>query len=144
MPKAGHGRGQGTGRSSGGKYMRIGWAGAALALAAAGPAPGAGVTLDSTVFVERQVGTARVLEQARALRPGDRVIYVLAWQSPHAARFTVTNPLPRTVAYQASADGAEQVSDDGGRSWGRIEDLKVRGDDGRWRQASPEDVTHVR
>ena len=53
--------------------------------------------------------------------------------------FTITNPMPRTVAYQASARDDEQVSIDGGRSWGRLADLRV-GD----RTASPEDVTHVR
>ncbi len=53
--------------------------------------------------------------------------------------FTLINPLPRAIAYQASARDDEQVSVDGGRSWGRIGDLRLGA-----RTATPEDVTHVR
>ena len=107
------------------------------------------VTLANRVYVEREVesddGSTKVLEPASALRRGDRLIYVVAWQAPRASgeRFTITNPLPRTVAYQRSANGAEDVSVDGGRTWGKLGALRVR--DGRgWRDATPEDVTHIR
>ena len=53
--------------------------------------------------------------------------------------FTVTNPLPRSVYYQGSADGTEQVSIDGGRHWGKLDALRIGA-----RIATPEDVTHVR
>ena len=110
------------------------------------------VALAHSVFVERAVpGTggrlSRVLEPARALRKGDRLVYVVAWRTAgHRAEgqdFTITNPLPRAVSYQRSANGAEQVSIDGGRTWGQLDDLRVR-DDAGWRDASAEDVTHVR
>ena len=52
--------------------------------------------------------------------------------------------MPRTVAFQRSVDGAEDVSIDGGRNWGRMEDLTVREADGSVRSATPEDVTHLR
>ena len=106
------------------------------------------VALAHSVFVERAIPaadgrTAKVLEPARTLRRGDRLVYVVAWKAARSDRFTITNPLPRAVAYQRSADGREDVSIDGGRTWGQLAGLRIR-DDGGWRNASAEDVTHVR
>jgi hypothetical protein len=53
--------------------------------------------------------------------------------------FTITNPLPRAIAYQASARDDQQVSIDGGRTWGTLSELRIGA-----RLATPEDVTHVR
>ena len=44
------------------------------------------VALEHSVFVEREISAAdgrvaRVLEPARALRRGDRLVYVVAWRS---------------------------------------------------------------
>ena len=102
------------------------------------------ILLASDVYVER-LGTAdRVLEPASQLRPGDRVVTIVSWKRTTGANgsvsgFTVTNPLPRTVYYQESAAGNEEVSVDGGRSWGRLGTLRFAG-----HVATPEDVTHVR
>ncbi len=106
------------------------------------------VALEHSVFVERAIPAAdgrlsRVLEPARTLRKGDRLVYVVAWRADRSDRFIITNPLPRTVAYQRSANGREEVSTDGGNTWGQLGELRVR-DDGGWRNASAEDVTHVR
>lgn len=99
------------------------------------------VALDSAVYVERIMpNKGRLLQPANALKRGDRVVYVVSWtRMGGQGGFTVTNPLPRKVYYQGSADGREEVSLDGGRSWGRLDALRV-GD----RLATPEDVTHVR
>lgn len=99
------------------------------------------VALDSAVFVERVApGAGRMLEPARQLRRGDRLVYVVNWQRKGGqGGFTVTNPLPRTVYFQRSAEGDEEVSIDGGRNWGRLEALRIGN-----RIATPEDVTHVR
>ena len=99
------------------------------------------VALDSAVYVERIVpNKGRLLQPASALKRGDRVVYVVSWtRMGGQGSFTVTNPLPKKVYYQGSADGREEVSLDGGRSWGRLDALRV-GD----RLATPEDVTHVR
>jgi hypothetical protein len=107
------------------------------------------IALANRVYVEREVATedgrARVLEPASVLRRGDRLVYVVSWKAARSRpeRFTITNPLPRAVAYQRSANGAEQVSVDGGRTWGKLAALRVR-DRGGWRDATAEDVTHVR
>jgi hypothetical protein len=109
----------------------------APALALAAPL----VSLDSAVFVERvKPGAVRLLEPARELRRGDRLVYVVSWQRHGGdGGFTLTNPLPRTVYYQRSASGDEEVSVDGGRRWGKLEELRVGA-----RIATPEDVTHLR
>lgn len=119
---------------------------AALAALAGTPAIAKqSVSLDSTVFVERQQsGNVRSLEPANRLSPGDRVVTVVTWQRMGSlvngkSSFTVTNPLPRAIAYQNSARGDEEVSVDGGHSWGKLGTLRVSS-----RMATPEDVTHVR
>lgn len=127
-------------------------AAAAVALAAlATPAQAARVILRSSVFVERaeQLGqgtSVRTVSKATTVAPGDRLVYQLNWRRDEQASegFTVTTPLPRHVSYQRSADGREEVSADGGRTWGRLGQLRVRDADGRMRDALPEDVTHVR
>lgn len=115
----------------------------AAAASIAGPALAAPVKLANAVFVERhdESERARVLEPARTLRRGDKLVYVVSWQTNAARpeRFTITNPLPRTVSYQRSASTAEEVSVDGGKRWGKLEALRI-GE----RIATPEDVTHVR
>ncbi|HKX79773.1 MAG TPA: hypothetical protein VJM34_14740 [Novosphingobium sp.] len=122
-----------------------------LWLAAATPAFAWSFTLGATppvatrsaVFVEKQMpGRTRWLEPASALSRGDRVVTILSWQrlgNGEGDGFTITNPLPRVIAYQKSARSDEQVSVDGGRTWGRLSDLRIGS-----RVASPEDVTHVR
>ena len=106
--------------------------------AAAEPA----VSTQSAVFVERrQPDATRRLEPAHRLVRGDRVITVVNWSRamPGSGGFVITNPLPSAVAYQASAWDDQDVSVDGGHTWGRLETLRV---DNRF--ATPEDVTHVR
>ena len=99
------------------------------------------VALDSAVFVERlQPGNIRNLEPASRLSRGDRVVTIVSWRRAGGnGGFTLINPLPRAIAFQASARDDDQVSVDGGRSWGRLGVLR-RGE----RYATPEDVTHLR
>lgn len=115
---------------------------AAAPLALAAPAAAnPNVALDSAVFVERGSPTSgKLLEPASRLSRGDRVVYIVNWyRMGGAGSFTVTNPLPRSVAYQGSANGEEQVSVDGGKTWGKLGALRIGS-----RIATPEDVTHVR
>jgi len=107
------------------------------------------VQFASDVFVERFQPapggrTARILERADQLRPGDRVIFVVNWTARRDGGFTVTNPLPRTIAFAGGADSEQEVSVDGGRTWGALEALTVRDGYGRQRPAHAEDVTHLR
>ena len=112
----------------------------ALALPVAATAQ-ASVATDSAVFVERtQAGNVRSLEPAARLSRGERVVTVVTWYRMGGdGGFTITNPLPRAIAYQASARDDQEVSVDGGRTWGHLGELRRAG-----RIATPEDVTHMR
>ena len=121
---------------------------ACIALLAAGAAAAAWaqapIALDSAVYVERLNGdNVRSLEPATRLSRGDRVVTVVSWQrlggSAGSGHFTLVNPLPRAIAYQASARDSEEVSVDGARTWGSIGTLRIG-----TRLATPEDVSHVR
>jgi len=108
-----------------------------------------GVQFASDVFVERFQPapggrTARILERADQLRPGDRVVFVVNWSGRKDGGFTVTNPLPRSIAFAGATDDSQEVSVDGGRTWGALEALMVQGPNGRLRPAHAEDVTHLR
>ena len=99
------------------------------------------IAFDSAVFIERvKPGQGRLLQPAASFKRGDRLVYVVNWvRKSGSGAFSVTNPVPRTVYYQGSADGAEEVSIDGGKRWGKLEQLRVG-----TRIATPEDVTHLR
>lgn len=99
------------------------------------------IATDSAVFVERvEHGSQCSLEPANRLSRGDRVVTIVNWYRVGGdGGFTITNPLPRAIAYQASARDDQEVSVDGGRTWGRLGELRVGA-----RIASPEDVTHMR
>jgi len=103
--------------------------------------PAHSVATRSLVYVERlQPDSTRRLEPADRLNRGDRVITVVNWtRSAVGGSFVITNPLPAAVAYQASAWDDQDVSVDGGRTWGRLGGLRIGS-----RYATPEDVTHVR
>jgi hypothetical protein len=105
--------------------------------AAAQPA----VATDSAVYVERtQNAGQRSLEPANRLSRGDRVVTVVSWYRMGGdGGFTITNPLPRAISYQGSARDDQDVSVDGGHTWGQLGTLKIAG-----RSATPEDVTHMR
>lgn len=109
----------------------------------AAPLAAAPVKFANTVFVERHEDSARgrVLEPATTLRRGDKLVYIVSWKAAQTRpeRFIITNPLPRTVYYQRSATGTEEVSVDGGRNWGKLAEIRIG-----QRHATPEDVTHVR
>lgn len=110
------------------------------------------VHTSASIFVERQsparAGARSVrLEPARQVTSGERLIYVVEYRNTGkrpVQGFTVTNPLPRTVRLDETMDGSELVSIDGGRNWGMLSALRVTLNDGSWRPASPDDVTHLR
>ena len=113
----------------------------AMACSLAAPALAApGVALTSNVYVERSGASSRVIEPAARLRPGARVVTVLSWKRTGPGRgFTLTNRLPPALQFAESADDSQQVSVDGGRTWGRLGRLRIDG-----RMAVPEEVTHIR
>ena len=122
--------------------LRRSFVATAGALCLAAPAIAAPlIALDSAVYVEKVgPGQGRTLQPAARLNRGDRLVYVVSWyRMGGTGAFTVTNPLPRSVYYQGSADSSEEVSLDGGKTWGKLDQIRTGG-----RLATPEDVTNVR
>tara|TARA_R110000850_G_scaffold32411_20_gene89251 strand:- start:1162 stop:1626 length:465 start_codon:yes stop_codon:yes gene_type:complete len=125
----------------------------AIALILPGTAMAANnVSLSSDVFVERKVAkpngtTALVLEQPTTVTPGDRLVFVVNYKNvgrAPATDFSVTNPLPKAVAFEGTSDGTEIVSIDGGKSWGPLSSLSYQDENGKVRPALMTDVTHVK
>lgn len=126
---------------------------ALFTLFAAAPAFAAdNMTLKSDVFVAREVRDAAgrvttVLAPPKMVTPGDRLLFVLNYRNggtAPATAFTVTNPIPGAVVYANQASGGEQVSVDGGKSFGPLGALRIRGANGTARAAAAADVTHIR
>ncbi|WP_339825685.1 hypothetical protein [uncultured Parasphingorhabdus sp.] len=125
----------------------------AIALIVPGTAMAANnVSLSSDVFIERKVAkpngtTALVLEQPKTVIPGDNLVFVVKYKnvgSAPASDFSVTNPLPKAVAFNGTSDGTEIVSVDGGKTWGPLSALTYARDNGDIRPALMTDVTHVK
>jgi len=124
------------------KSLRVSpWISTAIACLATTASAAPNIATDSAIFVEqRQSDSIRSLEPATDLSRGDRVVTILRWYRLGGdGDFTITNPLPRAITYQKSTRANEQVSVNGGRTWGRLGDLRIGS-----RYATPEDVTHVR
>lgn len=120
-----------------------------LAVPAASARDQAAVSLTGEVMVERSVerdGTrTTVLEPPAQVVPGDRLVYSTRYRNTSAEPvedFVVTNPLPSAVTL--AADGAFEVSVDGGRTFGPLASLSLTLEDGATRPAGLTDVTHVR
>ncbi|HEX8622545.1 MAG TPA: hypothetical protein VF718_11295 [Allosphingosinicella sp.] len=110
------------------------------------------VSLTSKVFVERVKPGAdgkpvTVREEPGVVTPGDRLVFVLGYRNggaQPATGFTLTNPIPPSVAFTGTDDANAVVSVDGGKSWGVLASLKVVQADGTSRPAVAADVTHIR
>jgi uncharacterized repeat protein (TIGR01451 family) len=133
--------------------------GAVIALSpaalAAGQVPGSPLAIRAIAEVESRslVAGREVVKLVPADRvvPGDRVIYTLEVRNTGATVLDapiVTHPVPehmRYVADSAVGPGAEvSYSVDGGHSFGRAENLRVVGVDGRPRAAVAADYTDIR
>ena len=102
------------------------------------------VALTSEIFVERTVpdasGAPRVtLEAPGVVTPGDRLVFVLSYRNNGAAPasdFVVSNPIPKSVSFDGTDSPGALYSVDGGRNWGALAALRVRGADGNPRPAT--------
>lgn len=108
--------------------------------------------LSSDVFVERIETLAdgsnkAVLNKPTTVLPGDSLVFIVKYKNASAApasNLMVTNPLPAPVQFNGTADGNEEVSVDGGKSWGSLKTLIIKNQDGTDRAAVMSDVTHIR
>lgn len=133
--------------------MKIWIAAAALAapvaVFAAGPQH---VSLASHAFVEHvkpgpggQPVTVR--EEPKIVTPGDRLVFELSYRNvgaEPATGFTITDPIPASVAFSGGESEGAVFSVDGGRTWGPLAALRVAQPNGTSRPATARDVTHIR
>jgi uncharacterized repeat protein (TIGR01451 family) len=117
------------------------------------------VVLSSEAVIERTEigadGKERTVAKAPKdviVVPGDRVVFTLKYANNSAEPangFRATNPMPGPVQFVSAFESWADVSVDGGKSWGKLDELKVSkpkadGTGSELRPAAAEDVTHVR
>ena len=125
---------------------------ALAAVAAAAPAA-AQVSLENKVLKETSVraadGTVTTrMSASKSLAPGDTAVYVMTYRNggrTPASNLVIDNPVSKDIRYAGPATGspAPTVSVDGGRTYGQLQTLTVRGQNGQ-RAARFADVTNVR
>lgn len=83
--------------------------------------------------------------------PGQEVIYQITYLNTGAKpvdNVVINNPVPSNLSYQggtAQGEGTRiEYSVDGGKTFGAMETLSVKGADGSSRAAKSQDVTHLR
>jgi uncharacterized repeat protein (TIGR01451 family) len=110
------------------------------------------VKLTSETFVaksvtdEKGVKSNKLFPATRVL-PGDPLVFQLTYNNQGvkpATRFVINNPIPSGVAYTGVREASATVSVDGGKTFGALATLKVKGADGKLRGAIPADVTQIR
>ncbi len=120
------------------------------ALAQAGAANN--VKLTSETFVakavtdEKGVKSNKLFPATRVL-PGDPLVFQLTYNNQGTApvtRFVINNPVPNGVEFTGVREASAIVSVDGGKTFGALATLKVKGADGKLRPASATDVTQIR
>ena len=130
----------------------------------------ADVKIESKVKVERSVtthagGINTTLHDPKDVKvvPGDKLVFINAFKnigSSPVTGFVVNNPVHPAVAFTEVDETWAEVSVDGGKNFGKLEDLRVtepgeasaEGDSEATptpvadieREARPEDVTHVK
>jgi uncharacterized repeat protein (TIGR01451 family) len=122
----------------------------------AAPSP---VALTSDVKIERVALDAAGKEQATlhtpksvVVVPGDKVLFTLEVinnGAEPASGFRATNPIPAAVKFTSVAEDWADVSVDGGATWGKLAQLKIKAKNAEGtadveRAAVAADVTHVR
>lgn len=83
--------------------------------------------------------------------PGEEIIYTLSYSNAGkepAKNIFITNPIPQHMAYKANSATGENTaivySLDGGKTFEKPENLKVRTSDGKERVAMAENYSHIR
>ena len=102
------------------------------------------VMLESSLFVEHTRQNARglvhMLEPAKQVSTGDRVVTLLSWyRLGGSGGFIVTEALPSGMSWEPGDKDEAEVSVDGGHTWGHLGKLRIG-----QRIAGAQDVTHMR
>ncbi|MFM2409929.1 MAG: hypothetical protein RL481_757 [Pseudomonadota bacterium] len=134
------------------KLIKLGFSTLLLAASSLPAMAAAPVELSSDIFVEKQQkrpdgSLATTLVAPKTILPGDQLVFVVRYRNAGkapASGLTVTNPIPAAISFSGTSDGAEWVSIDGGKSWGKLSQMSVKAADGNSRPALMTDVTHLK
>src|SRR5690242_7108546 len=103
-----------------------------------------------TTVDAKGVPHTQIVPLERAL-PGTEVVYTITYHNvgkQPAGDVVVSDPIPAHMNYMAgSAEGKDMeisFSIDGGKTWGKPEELTVKNADGTLSQAQPKDYTNIR
>jgi uncharacterized repeat protein (TIGR01451 family) len=103
------------------------------------------------VVVNRGGKVSYQFKPATLVLPGETIQYNTSYQNisnKPADNINIVNPIPKHTVYLAnSARGQNtniQFSVDGGRTYGQVGTLRIRGRDGKTYVAKPSDYTHIR
>lgn len=116
------------------------------------------VSIRSEIWVERsttengKTKTELMDPKKVTVIPGDKLIISNFYENEGAnarENYIATNPIHPAVAYVSVDEEWAEVSVDGGKTWGQLEDLTktvdaVETEESTLRPASPSDVTHIR
>jgi hypothetical protein len=111
-----------------------------------------GVSISSEIQAVKVVTDAKgnkknTLVSPTTVLPGTPLVVWISYKNggPKAATgFVINNPVPKGVDFTGVAENWAVVSVDGGKTFGALATLKVKGSDGKMRPAVPQDVTGVR
>jgi hypothetical protein len=111
-----------------------------------------GVSISSEIQAVKVVTDAKgnkknTLVSPTTVLPGTPLVVWISYKNggaKTATGFVINNPVPKGVDFTGVAEGWAVVSVDGGKSFGALATLKVKGSDGKMRAAVPQDVTAVR
>jgi hypothetical protein len=132
----------------------------AAALVLAAPAYGQVVTKTGAggVSISSEIQAVKVVTDAKGNKkntlvtpttvlPGTPLVVWINYKNggaKAATGFVINNPVPKGVDFTGVAENWAVVSVDGGKTFGALASLKVKGSDGKMRAAVPQDVTGVR
>lgn len=109
------------------------------------------VTLASSVQLvvpaDAATGTAERLADAANVVPADQLVFTVSYHNTSDAPVTdlmIVNPVPASVRITQQSASTNEVSVDGGSSWGKLSDLVVTQADGTKSPATVDDISHLR
>lgn len=112
-------------------------------------AEGKPMKLESAVQVlkaETEGAEPRLIDATNVV-PGDTLVFTTRFSnegSDAVDDFVIVNPVPANLVLVDEPEAVAEVSVDGAKTWGKLDQLVVVENDGKERPATIEDITHLR
>jgi uncharacterized repeat protein (TIGR01451 family) len=99
--------------------------------------------------VDKNGVTRNVLVEPKIVVPGQPVVYTITFKNSGkdpVSNMVINNAVPKNITFTGFAPQSQQgiTSVDGGKTFGPLASLQIKGNDGKARKADYKDVTHVR